>query len=227
MTTTTENLAAFHGKVSVKKKFLKRVREHQANDKLVQGYGYWSDGKGCAVGCTLERNEGDDESGVHGLYPEQLGLPTWLAHLEDHIFEALPKEKAQQWPERFLAAIKTGQSIPDAVRDQFQVWWLDQNLAELDAEKAGDRNADAFHLSGDIGERHKERADHRRHPGEGIAAGLLINSLRLWGTRPDAHSRGNALKRHCPQWRRDGHGRTYCRRCLPPSGHLHSCSALF
>ena len=127
---TANRLRAFHGDPAIKDKFLQRVKRHRELDHLVQSYGYWNDGKGCAVGCTLELNEN-----VHQAYPEQLGVPEWLAHLEDHIFEALPAEDAQQWPEQFLGAIPTGAEIPDSLRDRFQVFWLERQKSQINCQK--------------------------------------------------------------------------------------------
>lgn len=91
------NLRAFHNDQRIKDKFLARLKSHRAADELVKGIG-WENGKGCAVGCTLDAYD-------HSLYPTELGLPEWLAGLEDAIFEGLPNAKAMAWPEQFLKAI--------------------------------------------------------------------------------------------------------------------------
>jgi hypothetical protein len=93
-------MLSFHGKQEIKDKYLNRVIKHRELDNIIQGIG-WENGKGCAVGCTLENYN-------HSRYPMELGLPEWLARLEDKIFEELPKEKAMLWPERFLDAIPVG-----------------------------------------------------------------------------------------------------------------------
>lgn len=129
---TTAPLASYHGDPAVKAKFLSRVQIHKEADRLIQGYGYWVDGKGCAVGCTLEVN-----TDAHAQYPVQLGLPEWLAHLEDHLFENLPVEDAREWPQQFLEAIPTGVS-EDAlakVRDRFQIFWLERQKTQIDPAK--------------------------------------------------------------------------------------------
>jgi hypothetical protein len=93
-------MLSFHGKQEIKDKYLARVIKHRELDNIIQGIG-WENGKGCAVGCTLENYD-------HSRYPIELGLPEWLARLEDRIFEGFPKEKAMFWPERFLASIPVG-----------------------------------------------------------------------------------------------------------------------
>ena len=96
-------MQAFLGKASVKREYLSRVRKHRKADELIHGT-YWEHGKGCAVGCTVH-------SGNHGDYETQLGIPRILARLEDGIFESLSNGKAQEWPERFLSAIKPGADL--------------------------------------------------------------------------------------------------------------------
>jgi hypothetical protein len=72
-------MLSFHGKQEIKDKYLNRVIKHRELDNIIQGIG-WENGKGCAVGCTLENYN-------HSRYPMELGLPEWLARLEDKIFE--------------------------------------------------------------------------------------------------------------------------------------------
>ena len=109
-------LLAYHGDKKVKARYLGRVRAHQKADEIVQGYGYWKDGKGCAVGCTLH-------SGAHSQYPIEMWIPVELAYLEDHFFENLPTEAAKKWPARFLSAIKVGADL-SRVYDLWSAWNL-------------------------------------------------------------------------------------------------------
>jgi hypothetical protein len=108
-------LIAFHGSQDIKDKYIVRVRSHRAADELVQGTG-WENGKGCAVGCTLESYE-------HDRYPIELGIPLHLAYLEDRLFELQTPEDAQRWPERFLSAIRPGADL-SKVWSQWAVWML-------------------------------------------------------------------------------------------------------
>ncbi len=96
-------MLSFHNDPAVKQKYIDRVTAHAAADRLIQGTG-WERGKGCAIGCTLEAYD-------HSRYPVELGLPEWLAHLEDRIFEALPTERAMHWPSEFLAAVPVGVDV--------------------------------------------------------------------------------------------------------------------
>lgn len=118
---TTEVLRAFHDSQELKDHYLQRVRAHAAADRLIQGTG-WENGRGCAVGCTLESYD-------HSRYPVELGIPRVLAHLEDRLFERLPKSEAMTWPERFLSVIQPGADL-SMVWPRFAVWLLDVELAK-------------------------------------------------------------------------------------------------
>lgn len=93
-------LLSFHNDNKIKEKYLNRVKEHREADNIIQGSG-WINGKGCAIGCTLECYD-------HYKYPTELGIPVWIAKLEDGIFEGLSNEDAMEWPEIFLESIPVG-----------------------------------------------------------------------------------------------------------------------
>jgi hypothetical protein len=98
-----ERLQAFHGKKSVKQMYVKRMKAHIDADELIHGEG-WDGKKGCAVGCTLNKYN-------HACYQDELGLPDWLAQLEDKIFENMSREKSKTFPLEFLKAIPIGASL--------------------------------------------------------------------------------------------------------------------
>jgi hypothetical protein len=117
------SMIAFHGSTSTKAKYLKRVEGHRRRDELVQGYGYWENGKGCGIGCTLH-------SAQHSAYETELGIPQVIARLEDRIFEGLPRTEAQAWPSAFLKAITPGADLSNVWPD-FAVWLLTDPAAGL------------------------------------------------------------------------------------------------
>lgn len=112
-------MLSFHGDPAIKKKYVDRVLAHQAADSIIQGTG-WENGKGCAVGCTLENYD-------RKRYPIELGLPEWLAYLEDRIFECLPKEEALLWPAKFLEAVPIGVDV-EIVMHQLAIRRMDRIL---------------------------------------------------------------------------------------------------
>jgi hypothetical protein len=110
-------MQAFLGKPEVKQMYLQRVEQHAKADEIIHGT-YWSRGKGCAVGCTVHTS-----NEPHSRYPVELGIPEWLAWLEDSIFESLPNGNAKQWPVRFLKSIRVGADL-EPVRPKFLKWLL-------------------------------------------------------------------------------------------------------
>jgi hypothetical protein len=122
-------LQAFHNDQAIKDRYLARVRAHREADNLVRGQG-WENGRGCAVGCTLEAYD-------HSRYPTELGIPEWLARVEDTLFEGMPKKKAMLWPERFLAAIQPGVDL-EKVKAPFLIFILESALTSFDHEKYPD-----------------------------------------------------------------------------------------
>lgn len=101
---STPKLVAYHNDPQIKSEILAELAQHRAADQLVQGYGYWKDGKGCAVGCTLH-------SGDHIEYEARFGIPVAIARLEDTIFESLSINAARAWPERLMTSIRPGQDL--------------------------------------------------------------------------------------------------------------------
>ena len=113
-----ENLMlAYHNDESIKTAILARLRAHREADEIVKGQ-YWKNGKGCAVGCALH-------SGEHAEYETRFGIPRVLAHLEDRLFEKMSNAKAQEWPERFMGAIRVGSDLA-MVWPRFALWLLDE-----------------------------------------------------------------------------------------------------
>src|SRR5262245_2657581 len=124
-------LLAFHSDMSIKAKYLTRVENHIKMDNLVRGTGWNSeDGKGCAVGCTLEAYD-------HSLYPIELGIPEWLAKVEDTLFESMTLDMSRTWPLVFLSAIKPGVDL-ERTKGLFLVVVLKSALESLDHNKFPD-----------------------------------------------------------------------------------------
>ena len=103
MTNNSIRLEAYHNKPEIKEKYVSRMKSHIDADELIHGEG-WKDGKGCAVGCTLNKYN-------HACYQDELGLPEWLAQLEDKIFENMSLEKSKTFPLELLQSIPIGVSL--------------------------------------------------------------------------------------------------------------------
>jgi hypothetical protein len=124
-----KTLVAFNNDSKTKAKYVGRVKAHAAADEIIQGI-YWENGKGCAVGCTVEA-----ASDPHEKMESELGIPRQLAYLEDVIFEGLSNGQAKNFPLRFLRAIKPGADL-SKVAAHFMVW-------QFEDEKLGLKNIQA------------------------------------------------------------------------------------
>ena len=121
-------LLTYNSDPALKEQFLAEIEKHRLADQIGQGeYGNDFDfTRGCAVGCSVHsinlirgtRRSVSD----HDAY-EEIGIPAWLAHVEDGLFEALPADAAKLWPTRLANAIPVGVSL-DGVKDRFMLWVL-------------------------------------------------------------------------------------------------------
>jgi hypothetical protein len=146
-------LLAYHGDRKLKARFLKEMRWHRDQDMIVKGTygeenGAW---RGCAVGCSLHSmsriKDEPIKTDTHKLYEPLLGIPEWLARLEDSIFEGLPDESAPDFPIQFSAAIKVGSDL-DWVKPRVIIFFLnDCRLAAFDdGKKAIDQTISLWQL---------------------------------------------------------------------------------
>jgi hypothetical protein len=119
-------MKAFHDDPAIKAKYLARVDEHIKADSLIRGTG-WNGFRGCAIGCTLEDYD-------HARYPIELGIPKWLAHVEDRLFEGMTETKARTWPRDFLDAITPGADL-EKIKGPFLIVVLESVLTAFDHEK--------------------------------------------------------------------------------------------
>lgn len=99
-------LLSFHEDRYLKKKYCDRVLSHITDNTLVKGSVGWSVARqcGCAIGCTVHAY-------AHNEYPEQLGLPVWLAHVEDTLHENASLAMSKVWPLLFLQSIPVGVDV--------------------------------------------------------------------------------------------------------------------
>jgi hypothetical protein len=121
----------------LKTDFIKEVLWHYETDKIIKGsYGdNASPEKGfCAVGCSihsLNRMKGKDyDTSKHKVYETELGIPEWLARLEDAIFEGLPNELAMKWPLRFAKAIPVGVNL-EPVKWKVSIFILSESIERV------------------------------------------------------------------------------------------------
>jgi hypothetical protein len=123
------------GSEDLKAQFLSQLAEHERLDQFEKGtYGHM-DGtfRGCGIGCSLHSlnvlqgktaEREIERTGDHARYETELGIPVWLAYLEDHLFEALSGEESRTWPRTFAEAIPVGVTIPRRLLAKILRWTL-------------------------------------------------------------------------------------------------------
>ena len=127
-------LRAFTNTPVTKPQVIEMLLQHKAADAIIQKqYGdnesmQLKGFSGCAVGCTIHSiklllGEAHLKVDNHQLYEKYLGIPEWLALLEDRIFEMLPQKCAKNWPLEFTQAINDGAEL-DKVKPLFLIFIL-------------------------------------------------------------------------------------------------------
>ena len=124
----TEQLQAFFNDPKIKQKYLKQIQQHYKLDEIVHGI-YWENGRGCAVGCLIHDSD-------HKRFETELGLPEWLAHLIDFLFENLSNGKAKEFPVQFIKSVNVGANY-DIMYNEFVLFLL-QEICKLDKEQYPD-----------------------------------------------------------------------------------------
>ncbi len=122
-----------------KDQFVEEMKLHAKLDHFVKGtYGR---GRGktfraCSVGCALKsvqkvgkiKNIKKDD---HSAFETHLGVPEWLAVLNDKIFEGVSDKRFKKWPVEFAEAINIGSDL-DKIKTPFIIFILKNNLDTLD-----------------------------------------------------------------------------------------------
>ncbi len=128
-----------------KEEFVSEMKRHQVLDAFVKGtYEKREEGKafrGCAVGCGIEsinRLKGKSLSNSsHRDLSENLGIPFWLARVQDTIFEGVGAERVKTWPVEFAEALRPGRNYERTLRP-FLVIVVKSTLKDFDHKKSPD-----------------------------------------------------------------------------------------
>lgn len=94
--------------------FMKEILSHQAADNFTR-LTYNEGAGGCAVGCSLKsvakiKNIKINVSN-HKEYENHLGIPEWIAMIEDKLFENVSLSRMKTWPVEFSQAINEGADL--------------------------------------------------------------------------------------------------------------------
>jgi len=122
----------------IKDELIAEAIQHREQDMLIKGE-YWDGHKGCSVGCFVKTN--DDP---HEKLAERSGMPEFMHHLQDTIFEGLPGATRLKWSERFFKAAPVGLSHEQydiQIKAPFLVFVLQSTLGTFDHEKFPDVKA--------------------------------------------------------------------------------------
>ena len=123
-------LRAFVDTKVSKTELIASLERHAAADRIVRG-AYWEEGKGCAVGCAIHDFAPGKESS-HLEFERLFGIAEGVAHLNDRIFESLPRNEARSWPLAFVRAIRPG-SDTTAALDRWLLWLLSSDWSPISA----------------------------------------------------------------------------------------------
>jgi len=111
-----------------KEDFLNEITNHQNLDNFVKGVN-WESGKGSAVGCSIQSiNTLKSIELSHANYLEMenhLGVPAWLAMVEDTIFNGVSAARSKSWPVEFTTAINDGANL-DNIKIPFIIFMCEQ-----------------------------------------------------------------------------------------------------
>jgi hypothetical protein len=108
-----------------KDKILSRIAQHRELDEIVQGTGF-ENGKGCAIGCSLDSYD-------HREYQRVVGVDGIVSGLIDWCHENLPAELSKDWPGRVAKALKSGADTT-FIADWWYVWLLTEDLKSMDPD---------------------------------------------------------------------------------------------
>ena len=109
-------LQAFNNDKEFKDQMIAAAISHREQDEYIAGAYAKMNGsfKGCSVGCSLFDVKGikgiDVGEGYndHALLAKELGIPEFICHLQDSIFEGLPDSERFKWTERLFNSIPLG-----------------------------------------------------------------------------------------------------------------------
>ena len=128
-----ENMLSYKSNPKLKRMMVTEMKLHRKNDQIIKGTYSKMNGifKGCAVGCSIHslnvRLKKNLPTNQHSIYESELGLPEWLARLEDFLFESLPDEEAKNFPVDLLTTIPVGVDL-DPVQYRFKKFLLQDNF---------------------------------------------------------------------------------------------------
>ena len=124
-------MKSFKNDPSLKKLHVEQAKKHYKQDMLIAGtYGETDTDvfRGCSVGCFAYEISGQTDDNPHKIVADDRGLPEWLIHLQDRIFEGLPLEDRKKWHVQLAEAIPVGIDL-EPVRHKLAIMRMDKLIA--------------------------------------------------------------------------------------------------
>ena len=124
-------MKSFKNDPSLKKLHVEQAKKHYEQDMLIAGtYGETDTDvfRGCSVGCFAYEISGQTDDNPHKIVADDRGLPEWLIHLQDRIFEGLPLEDRKKWHVQLAEAIPVGIDL-EPVRHKLAIMRMDKLIA--------------------------------------------------------------------------------------------------
>ena len=112
-------LRAFNNNKVFQAQMIAAAISHREKDEYIAGAYAKVNGsfKGCSVGCSLFDVKGikgvdvGEEYNDLALLAKELGIPEFICHLQDSIFEGLPESERLRWTERLFNSIPLGADL--------------------------------------------------------------------------------------------------------------------
>ena len=124
-------MKSFKNELRLKELHVEQAKKHYEQDMLIAGtYGETDTDvfRGCSVGCFAYEILGQTDDNPHKIVADDRGLPEWLIHLQDRIFEGLPLEDRKKWHVQLAEAIPVGIDL-EPVRHKLAIMRMDKLIA--------------------------------------------------------------------------------------------------
>ena len=124
-------MKSFKNELRLKELHVEQAKKHYEQDMLIAGtYGETDTDvfRGCSVGCFAYEISGQTDDNPHKIVADDRGLPEWLIHLQDRIFEGLPLEDRKKWHVQLAEAIPVGIDL-EPVRHKLAIMRMDKLIA--------------------------------------------------------------------------------------------------
>jgi hypothetical protein len=129
-------MLSYHNDENLKNLVVAEMIKHQEQDQFIKGAYEKLNGKfkGCAVGCTIDSVNvilgKSYKTSEHKVFEEALGVPEWLARLQDSLFEGLLVGENSQFAVDFLGAIPVGINL-EPIKWKFCAFILKEGIESM------------------------------------------------------------------------------------------------